>query len=273
MHMLGDLPTDGGISLFGVIFAAARDFLQAALIPTLIGGDAHLRSNLHARIHALHVPLPPRPRERCDVAPAHSNPESCLSDNSRNHLTRCRRAKLTQLFRSARSTGRDLSGDVRDQGLNPAVSVPQRLDGCVGSAAALGDCGMGATRRVDRATRAVPERARGGGTWRPPYVELADAAPASKVARCVLSGCESVPAGPAIAALAARNGCTASGFAAAAPAGPPKSCPGDVRRCPRASWAMQGAYSLSVTSHVRPEIARFEPPRGHHARDRCISAS
>ena len=39
-------------------------------------------------------------------------------------------------------------------------------------------------------------------------------APASKVARCVLSGYESVPAGPAIAALVARNGCTASGFAA-----------------------------------------------------------
>ena len=49
---------------------------------------------------------------------------------------------------------------------------------------------------------------------------------ASKVARCVLSGYESVPAGPAIAALVARNGCTASGFAAGAPAGPLKSCPG-----------------------------------------------
>ena len=39
MHTLGDLPTDGGISLFGAIFAAARDFLRAALIPTLIGGE------------------------------------------------------------------------------------------------------------------------------------------------------------------------------------------------------------------------------------------
>ena len=97
-------------------------------------------------------------------------------------------------------------------------------------------------------------------------------APASKVARCVLSGYESVPAGPAIAALVARNGCKASGFAAGAPAGPLKSCPGDVRRGPRTSCATQGAYSLSVTSHVPPEIARFKSPRGHHARDRCISA-
>ena len=124
-----------------------------------------------------------------------------------------------------------------------------------------------------RAIRAVPERARGGGTGRHTYAELADAAPASKVARCALSGYESVPAGPAIAALAARNGCTASGFAAGAPAGPPKSSPGGVRRCPRTSCATQGAYGLSVTSQVSLEIDRFEPPRGRHARNRCTTAT
>ena len=88
MHTLGDLPTDGGISLFGAIFAAARDFLRAALIPTLIGGDAHLRSEQYDRIHVPSVPLPPRPCERCVVAPTHLNSDRCSAITSRNRLTR-----------------------------------------------------------------------------------------------------------------------------------------------------------------------------------------
>ena len=130
--------------------AAAREFLRAALICGPIGGDGRLRSEAYDRIDVLLVPLPPRPRERCVVASPHSNPESCVCDNPRNHRTREPVARINRCFRSAPSSGPQLSGDVRDPTPTSRMYIIQRFYGCSRRAAALGACGTGATRRVTR---------------------------------------------------------------------------------------------------------------------------
>ena len=118
-----------------------------------------------------------------------------------------------------------------------------------------------------RAIRAVPERARGGGTWRHTYAKLADAAPASKVARCVLSGCESVPAGPAIAALAARNGCTASALSAIYQSGWSQIVPRGCREVTGCEiWAarcVQPHRNPARAALSTPEFSQASPPTAH----------